>query len=320
MNWNRFWVLLAVVSMIVEIGSLQRVIAQGDLLICSPDTHSVIRIDRDTGTIIGDFVAPSSGGLQLPSGLAYGPDGNLYVSDGPNGKVLRYNGRTGAFIDLFAHDAALFGPSDLEFYQGNLYVAMWSNASGLAGGVARLNGTTGALDATFGVENNHRVSSIEFDANGELYASSYDASDIRVFDPISGTMLRSMGNLGTFGRPMGMSFGDDDNLYVNDWTGNFRIIDPQSGALVKILLTGIGTNQANRFAPDGSLIVDNFFGRHLDKYDPMTGQFLGVYATLPGQLEKFIFMPLVVPEPNSLVALASIAWLVCLRRGDRNRG
>jgi hypothetical protein len=39
--------------------------------------------------------------LQQPAGLEFGPDGNLYVaSHGPN-PILRYDGKTGVFMDIF---------------------------------------------------------------------------------------------------------------------------------------------------------------------------------------------------------------------------
>ena len=53
--------------------------------------------------VAGDFidVFASGSGLDAPNGLVFGPDGNLYVSSANTDQVLRYNGNTGAFIDVF---------------------------------------------------------------------------------------------------------------------------------------------------------------------------------------------------------------------------
>jgi hypothetical protein len=85
-----------------------------------------------------------SGGLFTPIAMAFGPDGNLYISGGTFGGQLgvrRYNPTTGAFIDLFANTGnspplgIAFGPDN------NLYVA-----TVLTGGAAvmRFNYPSGA--------------------------------------------------------------------------------------------------------------------------------------------------------------------------------
>src|SRR3712207_4476954 len=110
----------------------------GDLLVAAG--HGVLRFDARTGESEGDFVAPFSGGLGMPIGLTFGPDGNLYVSDLSVSKVLRYDGRTGAFLDTFA-EGGVNRPTDLHFGpDGNLYVA------GNEGDhVVRYDGRTGAF-------------------------------------------------------------------------------------------------------------------------------------------------------------------------------
>jgi hypothetical protein len=86
-----------------------------------------------------------SGGLYTPSALAFGPDGNLYISGGTFGGnlgVRRYNPTTGAFIDFFANTGSdLYVPIGITFGpDNNLYVAT-QNASN----VMRFNYPSGAF-------------------------------------------------------------------------------------------------------------------------------------------------------------------------------
>ena len=43
----------------------------------------VLRYNGTTGAFIDAFVSSGSGGLDMPSGLTFGPDGNLYVVPEP---------------------------------------------------------------------------------------------------------------------------------------------------------------------------------------------------------------------------------------------
>jgi outer membrane protein assembly factor BamB len=77
--------------------------------------------------------------------VAFGSDGNLYVSSLLTDQVKRFNGTTGAFIDNFASGAGLDGPDGLVFGpDGNLYVSSF-----LTDQVKRYNGATGAFIDNF---------------------------------------------------------------------------------------------------------------------------------------------------------------------------
>src|SRR5437016_5893612 len=71
------------------------------LLVCSHNTHSVLRYDGTTGSFLDAFVPSDSGGQGPTHGLIFGPDGNLYVGDVAADAVRRFDGKTGAFLDLF---------------------------------------------------------------------------------------------------------------------------------------------------------------------------------------------------------------------------
>jgi DNA-binding beta-propeller fold protein YncE len=60
-----------------------------------------LRYNGQTGAFLDTFVPAGTGGLDHPSGLAFGSDGHLYVSSTTTGSILRYDGGTGAFVDAF---------------------------------------------------------------------------------------------------------------------------------------------------------------------------------------------------------------------------
>ncbi len=96
----------------------------GNLYISSGTTLENSAILRFTPK--GEFidVFASGNGLFRPYGVAFGPDNNLYVSSFLSDEILRYDGTTGAFIDVFARrqgiepdglngpNGLLFGPDD----------------------------------------------------------------------------------------------------------------------------------------------------------------------------------------------------------------
>jgi streptogramin lyase len=184
---------------------------------------AVLRYDGTTGVFSNYFVPfdYSDRGLTIPFALKFGPDGNLYVTSRTTttptqGKVLRYNGTTGAFRDAFVPDGrgGLAKPFDLVFGpDGNLYVSDGEN------GVLRYNGLTGAFLGTFVAEGSgglNAASGLTFGPDGNLYVSSIGNGAVLRFNGTNGGFIDSFVPSGSGGlaAPRGLAFGPDRNLYV----------------------------------------------------------------------------------------------------------
>jgi hypothetical protein len=110
----------------------------------APTGSRVMRYNGTTGAFMGVFASDAR--LVGPRSLDWGPNGNLYVAgigsdfSGPgNGRVLEFNGVTGAFERVIAEGLQL--PNGLAFGpDGNLYVGLESE-----GTIKRYHGTTGAF-------------------------------------------------------------------------------------------------------------------------------------------------------------------------------
>jgi DNA-binding beta-propeller fold protein YncE len=87
----------------------------GALYIAQRISGNIVR--RAPGGTLTEFVPMGSGGLVSPTDIAFGPDGNLYVLSNGGDRVLRFNGGSGAFLDLFitAGSGGLSGGTYMTF-------------------------------------------------------------------------------------------------------------------------------------------------------------------------------------------------------------
>ena len=181
-------------------------------------TSAIRRFDGQTGTLLGTFA--SGGGLVGPEGLAFGPDGNLYVASFgyfAQSKVVRYDGHTGDYLSDFIPEGSggLSGATSLVFGpDGNLYVT-----SRLTDQVLRYNGTTGAFLGVFATGGNNGPQDLAFGPDGNLYVLDDGNRQVLRFNGVTGQFLNvfASGDFGTDG--IKLVFGPDRNLYV---TSGFR--------------------------------------------------------------------------------------------------
>jgi len=185
---------------------------------------AVLRYDGTSGAFSNYFVPfdySGAGRLTIPFALKFGPNGNLYVTSqtttGPTrGRILRYHGTTGAFLDTFAPDGrgGLTAPFDLVFgADGDLYVSDSRN------GVLRYNGLTGAFLGAFVAEGSGGLNGaygLTFGPDGNLYVSSIGNDAVLRFNGTNGLFIDSFVPSGSGGldSPRGLAFGLDRNLYV----------------------------------------------------------------------------------------------------------
>lgn len=208
--------------------------------------NKIVLLDNN-GNYVDDFVAPGAGGLHGPTGMAYGPDGNLYVANASAGanNIVEFNGQTGAPIGTFA--SGLNGPTGLRYdsLDGNFYATNFGNFGGNT--VSKIS-SSGAVLGNFG--SGHQLpTSIAVDGGGNIYVGEFGAGAVKKFDA-TGNLLAS----GSVGATGGLSFNPNNNQLL------------AASVVPDQILTWDGTN-AN--PPMQSLAIDeNFVGSLIGSPNP----------------------------------------------------
>jgi sugar lactone lactonase YvrE len=319
--------------------------ANAALLVGNTTGNSVSLFNDKTGQFLKDFIPSDptkNGGLIAPDGLTFGSDGNLYVSSGDtssNSAILRYDGKTGKFLDTFAIGGGLQRPYGSAFGpDGDLYVSSF-----LTDQILRYDGQTGAFKGVFATGNGlsgglNGPNGLLFVGN-DLYVSTEGSvagefpglpSQVLKYDLATGDSTVFVDQPDPQESPfgfisfLGLALGPDDKLFVSDFANSIRSYDLKTGDRIATLPT-VYTNPASNFlgnltiTPDNRLFTVGFdFNQNnigtILRYDAVTGAPLpssgnsgAVFVAASDRLQRPIGIKYIeVPEPTTVASLLLI--------------
>jgi DNA-binding beta-propeller fold protein YncE len=268
---------------------------------------TILRYNQADGSFAGVFA--SVGGSADPLGLTFGPNGNLYVACGNANGVRRYDGRTAAFLGVFAFGVS--GPMNMKFGpDGNLYVSSSSSQ------ILRYDGRTGAfMDAFISDTRLDYPRGLTFGPDGDLYVVSYNQATVLRYSA-AGTFLGTFvpSRSGGLFAPSDLVFGPDGNLYVtggNSAAGVLRYNGNTGAFMGQFASVGPNAPIDLAYGPDGNLYVTvQGATEGVLRFNGQTGALIDNFvASNSGGLGGpfgLAFSP--VPEPSTFRAARRCRW------------
>jgi len=214
-------------------------------------------------------------------------NGDLFVSShhelssADEGNILRYNGTTGSFIDIFvpSHSGGLRFPHGLAFGPDcNIY------AVGHQQTVLRYDGVSGAFLGQFAASALlNGLGDLVFGPDGNLYVSGLYTQNIVRFDGRTGAFIDVFASGSGLDGSLGLTFGPDGNLYVLSYNNN-RVLrfNGRTGVFIDTFVSsgsgGLDSPFDLEFGPDGNLYLNSTATDSVLRYNGTTGTFIDAFV------------------------------------------
>jgi DNA-binding beta-propeller fold protein YncE len=231
------------------------------IYVVSEGNGQIQRYRRDAAYAFVDVFAELSADFH-PTGVAFGPGGEVYVASYGQSRVAELDPETGVEIaTTLPSDSGLQGADNgmMVSASGKLYVPGYDSST-----VARVDLSTGTIDADFVPEGTSGLFETRgiVDEGATILVGGEGSGEVYRFDAQTGA---PMGVLITgLNRPTGMAIDDDGTLLV--LTGNrVRRYDRTSGAMLGLVANGVdggisgGTFVALIPNPENDTVFSNGF-------------------------------------------------------------
>ncbi|REJ83334.1 MAG: hypothetical protein DWQ36_23750 [Acidobacteria bacterium] len=217
---------------------------------CQSETAAERGGEGAEGAGPGESVFLTGAAIRGANGIAFGPDGRLWVASVVTPGLLALDPESGEIVERLGHDDDATAPDDLAFApDGALY---WTNIS--FGTVGR-RGTDGQTSVI--AELGPGVNPITFSDDGRLFVSQcFFGSGLFEVDPEAARPARSIrDDLGPECGLNGMDWGPDQRLYGPRWfRGEVVSIDVDNGEM-RTVADGFEVPAAVKFDAQGRLHV-----------------------------------------------------------------
>jgi DNA-binding beta-propeller fold protein YncE len=219
--------------------------ANGRLYISHSRANVVSRYDARTGNFLNVF---ASAGLDMPAGLDFGPNGNLYVASPNNNQIVEFDGMSGQYV----RSIAVSLPIDLEFGpDNNLYVAAGHHSSSRSR-IDKFDGVSGQFLQRFATNAIYTPTALEFGPNGDLFVSNQTSptnQDVVRLSGTTGALLQTVVS-DAFNNPQSIRFDSDGTmLLATSQLGSIRRYNPTTGQFLGNLISRFSATADIIFLP-----------------------------------------------------------------------